>query len=178
MGDMFKLYIIYSNLGLIDILTKICSYASSPKEVGSIRKDYTRNSETGQYLKSNRRFIILHDNLFELLKKEGYNTEGEKEFYIIKYEIRTSNKSPKDSVMHYYFPNHKENKLGIIGKMEYISNMGLFSKEDYYIHDGVIEFSPNVNEYIRIIVKIVLDEIDCRVSWCRNKVFKTVDCVF
>lgn len=178
MGDMFKLYIIYSKLGLADILGKICSYASSPEEVSSIRKDFTRNSKTGEYIRSNRRFIIVHDSVFEKLKTDGYNSEDGKDFFITQYEIRESNRAPNDCVMHYYFPNHQENKLEMIKKIEHMSNMGLFSVNDYVVHDGVIEFSPRVNDYIRIIVKIVLDTIECRVSWCRKKAFGTITRVF
>ena len=175
MGDMFKLYIIYSKLGLADILGKICSYASSPEEVSSIRKDFTRNSKTGEYFNSNRRFIIIHDNLFEKLKADGYNSDDGKEFIITEYEIRESNRSPNDCMMHYYFPDYHVNKLEMIKKMEHMANMGLFSIDDYVVHDGVVEFSSRVNDYIKIIVKIVLDTIECRVSWCRKKAFGTIN---
>ena len=172
---MFKLYIIYSKLGLANILGKICSYASSPKEVSFIRKDFSRNSKTGEYFNSNRRFIILHNNVFEKLKLDGYNSENEKEFTISEYEIRENNRAPKDCIMHYYFPDYQVNKLDMIKKIENMANMGLFSTDDYVVNDGVVEFSPKVNDYTKIIVKIVLDTIECRVSWCRKTSFGTIN---
>lgn len=174
MGDMFKLYIIYSNLGLQDLLEKICIYASSPGDVSSVRKDFTRSRKNGSYSKSNRRFIILHNRVFDGLKKSGYNTEGKKDFYICEYEIRENNVSPSDCVMHYYFPDYENTKLDMISKMEHMANMGLFETSDYVIHNGVVEFSPNVPNYNRTIVKVVIDTIDCRVSWCRNKAFASI----
>ena len=58
--------------------------------------------------------------------------------------------------------------------MKFIQKLGLFSEKDYSIHDGVVEFSNKVDDYTRIIVKIILDDFKCRVSWCRKCAFKNV----
>lgn len=174
MGDRFKLYIIYSELGLTEISNIIALHTSYPEEMGPMRKDYTRNVKTGKYQESNRRFIIITEDVFKRLTESGYNNEENDKFYIDDYEIRGNNKPPGDSVMHYYFPDNEVNKPVIENRMKFIQKLGLFSEKDYSIHDGVVEFSNKVDDYTRIIVKIILDDFKCRVSWCRKCAFKNV----
>lgn len=178
MGDRFKLYIIYSELGLTEITKLIAVHTSYPEEMGPMRKDYTRNVKTGMYQESNRRFIIITENLFNKLKEAGYNNEDNETFYIDEYEIRNSNRSPGDSVMHYYYPDYENNKPAIKSRLEFIQKLGLFSENDYVVHDSVVEFSNKVNEYTRIIIKIILDDVKCRVSWCRKVAFKNIEHAF
>lgn len=172
MADNFKLCIIYSNKNLKELLEIILNNSSSHSEIGPLRRDYTRDSRSGKYKKSNRRFIIISMNVYRELIKNGFGDENNEEFYIDQYEIRAENKAPLDSLMHLYYPESEDNKDTLTRKIKYIETLGFLKPEDYFIHDCIIEFSNKVNEYIRIIMKIILDDVDCRVSWCRKSKFK------
>ena len=174
MGDKFKIYIIFTSKSLEDIYKIILDNSDNVLEIGPLRKDYTRDIRTGKYLNSNRRFIILSENIYDKLVKNGYGDENNNEFYIDNYQIRGENKAPLDSVMHYYYPKSDENKIKMTEKLKFFETMGFFKSEDYKVHDCIVEFSNRVNNYFRIIIKIILDDINCRVSWCRKKTFSKI----
>lgn len=173
MADIkYKLYIIFSNKNLNYILEIILNNSPSQLEVGPLRRDYTRDAKTGKYKNSNRRFIILSTNVFKELVKNGFGDENNEDFYIDEYEIRLENRSPLDSLMHFYYPENEKNKTSLVNKLKFIENMGFLKSEDYCVHNCIVEFSNKVNDYIRIILKIILDDVNCRVSWCRKTKFK------
>jgi hypothetical protein len=178
MSSNFKLYIIYSTDNLENISKFLSKYTTLPNKIGPIRKDYTRNIKTGAYNKSNRRLVILDESVFINLCKSGFDNP-DNDFCIMEYEIRKDNKPPYDSVMHLYFPYSIENKEKIRNKLDYISNITILNKDCYHIHDGMVEFSSSVNDFTRIIVKIIVDNYsDSRVSWCRKKFYKKVNLYF
>lgn len=174
MCDRFKLYIIYSNRKLKDILQLLINSTSSPSEIGPLRKDFIRNVKTGEYREIDRRYVILSDDVFNDLVKSGLTNESNTEFFIEEFTLCNENKAPKDSLMHFYFPYSNNNKKSISDKLIYIQSLGIFSSDDYFVHDGVVEFSSNVSKYTKIIIKIILDNIDCRVSWCRKGAFNNI----
>lgn len=174
MGYQLKLYIIYSSSTFESIYEILLKHAKSPKEIGSLRCDYTRNQKSREYYISNRRFVIMTENVYTELAKAGYADSENKDFYVDEYEIRGENKAPHDSVMHYYFPDYKTHKSTIIERMKFYEGMGLFKSDDYVVHNGVVEFSNRISDYNRIIVKIILDTVDCRVSWCRKNAFARI----
>lgn len=170
-SDKFKLYIVYSDKCLNDILNLIIANTSSPSEIGPLRKDFLRHIKTGRYKENNRRFVILSDSVYQDLQKSGCSDENS-DFYIERFEIRRENNSPKDCTSNLYFPPGNANK--IVNKIIFLKDIGLFDSDDYHIHDTVIEFSNRVSEYTRIIVKIILDTVECRVSWCRKEAFRKI----
>lgn len=171
MSDQFKLYIIYSNKGLNDILKLIFSNTLLHSQIGSLRKDYMRNTITGEYKDNNRRFIILTENVFNDLKNAGFANENGEDFFIDEFVITDENGPPKDSLIHYYYPGGEENKNMIEERLLFLSMIGLFNRSDYSVSNNIVELSYRIPKYIKIIVKIILDTKECRVSWCRKKAF-------
>lgn len=169
-SDKFKLYIIHTEKPLKEVLDIILSSTSSPSEIGPLRKDFLRHVKTGRYKENNRRFVILSDSVYEDLQKAGLSNESD--FFIEKFEIRRENRSPKDCTPHLYFPPGNENK--IVNKITFLKELGMFDSDDYYIHETVIEFSNRISDYTRIIVKIIFDTVECRVSWCRKEAFNKI----
>jgi hypothetical protein len=178
MGDRFKLYIITSSKCLDELYKIILEHAPSGLDVGPMREIFTREKETGIYKKSNRKFILTTEDVYNMMKEDGFTNDHNKSLYINEYEIRSDNKAPRDSTMHYFFPNFESNRLSIIKKLEFIRNMGLFTSDDYAIHDGIVEFSDIVSLRIRIIVKILIDTKECRVSWCKKHAFNKINHAF
>lgn len=174
MDRRFKIYIIYSDIGLEDIFRKILPYIHERSELGPLRKDFTRDLKTGEYKNNNRRFVLMSEDLFKRLADSGMSNEDDEEFYICEFQIRNDNKAPKDSVMHYYFPGGHENRESMITKMKFFEELNLFNSNDYVVHDTIIEFSNRVSDYIRVMVKIITDDKNCRVSWCRKKAFNRI----
>lgn len=178
MSDKFKIYIIYSSLGLGEIEELLKSHASSGFQIGPLRKDFTRDNESKLYVETNRRFILMSELVYNSLLSDGYGNSENKKFYITEYEIRSENKAPKDSVMQFHYPYTEDNKLSILSKMKFIDETGFISSNDYHVHDGVVEFSANVPEYTRIAIKISIDEKNCRVSWCKKFAYRKIRCYF
>ena len=178
MGDRFKLYIIASVKSLDELYKIILEHAPSGLDVGPIREVFIRDRETGEYRRSNRRFVLTTEDVYNRLKVSGYGNEDNKLFFISEYEIRPDNRAPRDSLMHYYFPNFETNRLGVIKKLEFLRDMGFFTSDDYAIHNGIVEFSDKVDSNIRIIIKIIIDTKECRVSWCKKHVFSKINHAF
>lgn len=178
MERRFKIYIIYSDFSLEDILAKFLPYIHKKSELGSLRKDFTRDIKTGEYRSNNRRFVLMSEELFERLSDAGMSNEENEDFCICEFQIRNDNKSPKDSVMHYYFPYSVDNKEKIIAKLKFFEDLEIINSSDYFIHDTIVEFSNRVSDYTKVIIKIIIDDKDCRVSWCRKRVFNRIKHVF
>ena len=174
MGDSFKLYIIYSSYSLEQISELLKSHTSSGLDIGPLRKDFTRDNKNNVYHESNRRFILMKKNIYISLSKAGFANKNNEMFYITEYEIRGENKAPRDSVMHFYFPNTETNNLSILSKMKFTDETGIINSEDYSVHDGIVEFSDKVPDYIRTIIKVAIDEKNCRVSWCKRFAYKNL----
>lgn len=171
MGDRFKLYIIVSIKSLKELYKIILEHASTGLDVGPIRDVFNRDRETGEYKKSNRKFILTTDDVYNRLKIAGYGNEENANLFISEYEIRSDNSAPKDSLMHYYFPNSEINEKDISNKLKFFKTMGIFIDDDYAINEGIVEFSNNVSNNTRILIKILIDTKECRVSWCKKRVF-------
>ena len=163
-SDKFKLYIIDSDKSLSDILNIIITNTSLPSEIGPLRKDFLRHFRTDRYKENNRRFIILSEFVYQEVRN--------KDLIINIFEINRENKSPKDCTSNLYFPPGNSNK--IVNKITFLKDLGMFDSDDYYVHSSVIEFSNRVSEYTRIIIKIILDTVECRVSWCRKEAFSKI----
>ena len=54
--------------------------------------------------------------------------------------------------------------------------MKIINRNDWYIHDlGVCEFSNNVDELTKIMIKIIIDlPTEFRVSWCRKSLYSRI----
>ena len=173
--DSFELYIVYSTKDLKDIVESLYSFSERLDQIGSIRKDPSRDAK-GDYKKSNRNITLIKTSLYEILKNEGFCNKTEYDFMISKYEIRSGNYPPNDSNNNLYFPASKDGKeVQIIKtKMGYFVQMKLISSEDYKINEsGIIIFNENVDILTRIKIKIMLDDYDdgFRVSWCKKRFF-------
>lgn len=173
MGDHFKLCILKSkndkHMGEIHEILRKCTF--SLNQLGPIRRDFNRNKVTRKYSRTNRFITIIHNDVYErLLALELDDTIN-----IAEYEVRSENLPPENSSSHCFFPFSDKNKSDIINKLTYISNMGIFNMNDIYIHDdGIIEFSNNIDLRVRVMVKVIIDTEDCRISWCRNVLFNKV----
>lgn len=178
MGERFKLYIIASSKSLEELYKIILEHSPSGLDIGPLREVFIRERETGEYRRSNRRFVLTTEDVYNRMKASGYGDEDNKILFMSEYEIRPDNRAPRDSIMHFYFPNFETNRLGIMKKLEFLRDMGLFTVDDYAIHNGIVEFSNKVNPNIRIIVKIIIDTKECRVSWCKKHAFNKVNHAF
>lgn len=174
MCDKFKLYVIYSNRNLNDIMQLFMNSTKKPLEIGPLRKDFMRNIETGEYRETNIRYIILSDDVFEDLKTAGLSDENNEEFFIEEFNILKEYEAPKDCIKHFYFPYSNDNKDSIMNKLSDIQKLGFIQRSDYFVHNGVVEFSNSITYYHKIIIKIILDNVECRVSWCRMNVFNKI----
>lgn len=170
MGDHFKLCILKSkndkHMGEIHEILK--RGASSLSQLGPIRRDFNRNKVTRKYSRTNRFISIIHNDVYDRLLNMKLN-EIDDAVVISEYEIRSENLPPENSSSHCFFPFSVKNKEDILIKLSYISKMGIFNMEDIYIHDdGIIEFSSNIPLKIRVMIKVIIDTENCRISWCRN----------
>lgn len=178
MAERYKLYVINSLDRIDDILIFFKDLSLKRGDVGPIRKDYTRNSITGEYIAKDRKLAILDTAFYEKLKALGYGEEGifSGKMEIIPYQISSEDYAHRrSSVMHFYFPIDptKDNVATLQYKMEYYTKMRLIGEDDWYIHPiGICEFSPNVKDIIKVIIKLMVDiPTDFRVSWCRHGLF-------
>lgn len=179
MVEEFKLYVIISEYNMKQIPVFLKPYTSNGSQIGSIRKDFNRIKDGDEiiYVDSGKKYILLNTKVYDKLKNAGYSDVKNKSFYIFEYDIKPSDKSPKDSVPHFYFPHDSKdiNYIDIINKMEFIDETGIIQREDYHIHRGIVEFSPKVDEETRCIIKKAIDDVKCRVSWCKKFAFKNID---
>lgn len=174
MSDRFKLYTVLTNMSLNDLYNILLGKAPSVRDIGPLREAFTREKVTGTYRKTNRKFVLTTDDVYSGMKSSGYCEESNKDLYMTEYEIRDGDKAPDDSVMHYYFPPSDSTTNNISEKLEFLSKMGLFDSTDYSVKDGLVEFVDKISENIRIMVKIIIDTANCRVSWCKIKAFAKI----
>ena len=178
--QMFRLYVINSSEKLLKIYEILSVYAKTNKDIGPIRKEYTRNAVTREYTEKNRRLILLNQYFYDFLVDEGFGEEGSKSniLEIIPYEITCQDYAHRQSsVMHFYFPvNNSENVKEMKIKMEYFTYLKIINKSDWWVHSlGVCEFSSNVDDPTKIMIKQILDSpMDFRVSWCRKSLFSKI----
>lgn len=178
MADRFKLYTVSTNKSLNDLYNILLGKAPSVKDIGPLREAFIREKVTGLYRKTSRKFVVTTDDVYSGMKSSGYCDENNKELYMTEYEIREGDRSPSDSVMHYYFPQSDTTAGDLKEKLDFLSKMGLFRETEYSIHDCLVEFDDKVPENIRIIVKIIIDTALCRVSWCKIKAFSKIEKAF
>jgi hypothetical protein len=168
------LCIIYSSFELQDILKTVHSYSLNKKEVGPIRNDYKRNAINLNYIKSNRKILLIKKSLFERLQKNGLTQENNYDFKISLYQIRKDNYPPEDSLFHIFYPVSDKNTEIIILKIKYFEIIGFLTANNFKIQNGIIFFEDKVDFKIRIVIKIIIDDVEdgFRVSWCKKKYFE------
>lgn len=181
----YKLYMINTDEKLSGIISFLQDRTKDKREIGPVRKEFTRNIITGEYSESSKKLILLDKSFYQKLKNSGYGEQGPKsdDFEIIPYMIRNEDFAhKKSSVMHYYFPleTDQDNIKCIRDKMEYFTKMGMIGDDDWFIHDcGIVEFSNNVTSTLRVIIKIMIDNpADCRVSWVRHEAWHRINHYF
>jgi len=172
MGDEFKLYIIHSKYSLEKISGIFKLHTSSGLNIGPIRKDYIRDNLTKEYYDNNTRFALINESIYDSLIESKYEKMYGDNFIIKEYEIRPENNVPKDSVPNFYFPMGSDILLDVMSKMKFIDETGMISPNDYHVHDCIVEFSNNVTEKTRTLIKIAIDEKTCRMSWCKKFAYK------
>lgn len=181
MVDRYKLYVINSADRIDDILLILNQFSTKPGDIGPIRKEYTRNSVTGEYSEKNRKLCILDCSFYEYLKTVGYGEDGRhaNKLEIVPYQISSEDYAHRrSSVMHFYFPlsKEKDNVDTLRYKMDYYTKMNMINEDEWFIHPaGICEFSPKVREITKVIIKIMVDiHTDFRVSWCRHGRFSEI----
>lgn len=175
MTDRFKLYIISTNRPLDDIYNMLLGKALSKKDIGPLREAFVREKVTGVYKKINKKFVLTTEDVYSGMKSSGFCDESNTDLYMVEYDIRDGDKAPSDSVMHYYFPPSEITIEEVGKKLEFLSKMGLFNDSEYSVQKGLVEFNNSVSENVRIIVKIIIDTANCRVSWCKIKAFNKIE---
>lgn len=172
MGDMFKLYTIRSDKSLEDILKIISKFSQTDKkEIGPIKRKFMRDVETGKYIKTNESYILMCESVFLKIKEDTLTGKNNFDMSISEYKIRNENKPPHNSVYHFYFPYSKENCVEMTKRLNYIETLGLLPKNSYEIYSDIVYFKKNIDVTILTMIKIILDDKDCRVSWCRKNIF-------
>ncbi len=180
--DNYVLCIIYTKQSIPDVLNSLYSYTTSDDQLGPIRKDFKRDQKTRKYIESNRKLTIVKKSLFTILKNNGLTVDNSYDFLISEYSIREDNYPPKDSIDHLFFPLRKiddpsstSQAVQIINnKMKYFTDMKIISDIDFKIkNNGIIVFNNSVDIITRIIIKIILDDIEdgFRISWCKRRYF-------
>lgn len=165
-----NLYIVYSNKNPEEIYLYLLSLPGiSPQQIGPVRRDYSRNDK-GQYLESNRRITLLDEDVYNILNNR-------KLLNIKPYDIREDNYPPSDSVFHLYYPIKKGDETSLITrKIDWLNNLKISFECEIIEMDifGIVKFGDSIPDIKRILVKIILDDVDdFRVSWCKKKAFKT-----
>lgn len=178
MSNRYKLYTVLTSKSLDDLHTILLGKAPSNRDIGPLREAFMREKVSGRYRKTNRKFVLTTDDVYSGMKSSGYCDPENKDLYISEYEIRDSDRAPSDSVMHYYYPHSEDTLLDMITKLDFLSKMGLFDKTDYLVHGGLVEFKDSVPNDIRVVVKILVDTVNCRVSWYKIKSFSKIVKVF
>ena len=178
MSVKYKLFVINSSKSIKLVLNFLTKRTSDIREIGPIKKDFSRDALTREYIEKTKRLAILDNNLYLRLINLGYGVNNDKneDFEISQFQISNEDYAHRrSSVMHFYFPIDKsgDNASIILKKMEYFTKMNIIDKDDWFIHnDGVCEFSPNVKETTKVIMKIMVDNpSEFRVSWCRTNLF-------
>lgn len=174
----YDLYIVETSMKIANLVEFLENFCDGEEQIVSIVKDFYRDPNTKKYYETGRKICLIDNNLFIKLKKSKKSKEVMK---IRKYELRYEHFSNgSTSTMHFYYPlSDKRNNNEIIrNKLECFCNFGILSNEDWFIHEkqGVCEFSPNVDDRTRAIIKLIVDSpTEFRVSWCRKKLFKTIN---
>lgn len=174
MADRFKLYTISTNKTLVDIYNILLGKAPSVRDIGPLREAFVREKISGKYRKTNRIFVITTDDVFSGMKSSGFCNQDNKDLYMAEYEIREGDRAPNDSVMHYYYPSSEKSDEEILKKLKFIEKMGFFTETDYHLHNNIVEFHDSVPEKTRIMIKIIIDVANCRVSWCKIRAYNKI----
>lgn len=177
MGDKFKLCIVESEYNFLELENIIKKYCISQSDIGPMKQDFEKNKFGDLRYINYRKIILIKDYIFRLLIE---NMEKE-EILIREFQIKNSHKSPKDSVMHFYFPENErknKNRVSILNRFLYLSEIGIINTDQYFVHTNVVEFSETFDSENRALIKILLDERNCRVSWCKRFAFKKIDKFF
>lgn len=186
MSNRFNIYVITTTKSISLILEFLKSISDS-YNIGPVLKDFIRDEITNEYVELPRKIILLRTDLFYYIK-DRKNLEWSKNgsFPIFQYKVEKKDYCfQKTSVMQLYYPLNKESKIDhnfiLQKKMESLTSHGLLKREDWFIHKefGVCEFSNNVCNYVRAMIKKIVDNpSDFRVSWCRNNHFNKIKKVF
>lgn len=178
----YKLFAINTDMKIKDILSFLSARTKNHKEIGPIRKDFTRNIKTGEYSEKTRKLALLDVEFYRRLRNSGYGEDGDKAetLEILPYTITNEDYAhKKSSVMHYYFPleTDRDNVECISYKLNRLTEMEMIGAEDWYVHPcGIVEFSPNVPATLRVMMKIIIDNpADFRVSWVRLNVWGRIE---
>jgi hypothetical protein len=172
----YKLFVINTEYGIKEIIDFLKKKTQNPKEIGPMRKDFTRNAITREYSEKSRKLILLGAGFYNRLKNSGYGENGEhaEEFEIHPYIISDQEYAHRtSSVMHYYFPLEvdSDNVAIMTQRLNRLQEMGLLKSNSWHVHpQGAVEFSTDVKRPTRMIIKIMLDDPSVfRVSWMRKE---------
>ncbi len=166
--EKYDLYVVKSNLGILEILNILKTHSLNDNNIGPIRKEFSR-SDDGKYFEIDERLVVLKKDFFTYIKSL-------KVFDIKPFRIEKRHyASPGKACMFLFYQLSRQvdcNSL-IVSKLSDFVTLGMIQGGDYHIHSlyskfGICEFSANVDKKTRTIIKIMTDyPEDFRVSWCR-----------
>jgi hypothetical protein len=178
----YKLFVINTDYRIPEIIDFLKERTKNPKEIGPIRKDFTRNAITREYSEKSRKLMFLDNGLYNRLKNSGYGENGNKsdDFEIHPYIVTNQEYAHRtSSVMHYYFPLESDSdNIAIMRKrLTRLEEMGILKTKTWHVHEsGVVEFSKDVKRITRMVIKIMLDDPSVfRVSWMRKEPWTALD---
>lgn len=175
MENYFCLCIINSQYDIPKLVKFLKNQKEESEVLGPIRKDFVRNRKTKQYFETGKKICLISTNLFDKLYERF--SRGSL-FSIDLYRIKSEHQIVEgESVYHMYYPLCSDiNCNAIISeKLHKLVKIGFLSIGKWKIHEneGVCEFSPDVSEEKRIMIKIMCDyPEDFRVSWCRTFLYE------
>lgn len=153
MSDVYELYVIKTEKKINDILAFLKKFVKSSSDVVGLRKIYSRNKDTKEYIEEKQRFLFAKKEFIEKMK-EKYINQIKKDnsliffentnlelddtlFPITPYVIKKEDFSHcRSSVSHYYFPcDSKDKNIKIFEeKMKLMEKLGIITGQDWFLH--------------------------------------------
>lgn len=180
----FQLYLIENDASLTNTFEFLKEYIRNPEDICTMRREFFRDSDR-EYHETSTKIALMSSQFYDFLIENGFGYGGDKSniLCIKPFRLKSEDYSrKKSSVMHYYFPlDHKGMNVKIMESiMEKFVVYGMLTEDDYYVHkEGIVEFSRNVKETRRTIMKIVIDNpYVFRVSWARINAWSRINKYF
>lgn len=170
--NKYNLFMIETGMEIRDLISFLEKFCRSDDQIVSIIKDFYRDPVSREYFENGKKLAIIDEELFKNCRNR---------IKIMRYRIGKEHWANKNtSVMHFYYPLSEscDNNRILTKKLECLASFGILSQNQWYIHknEGVCEFSNNVDNRVRLMIKLILDSpSDFRVSWCRNKLFDKIE---
>ncbi len=186
-APLYGLYVTYSRRKISEIMDMLQSFATeNPQDsVASIRVDVQRVDTENKtvYEDTNRTIVTLRRDVFDAIKKDGYNKNNKEDFRVVEYDLSRAKVLPKGASYAFYIKspvdlnvprNHEIVRSHLHTKLTDIVTMGFLKEGEFQLefplkdrasgtyHDHVIvTFDKKTPRIACVISKVILD----RTKW-------------